>query len=74
MERLVPEEQLQHFLGHLRGRALQEWDLLGEGDKATFDAAAKAPCERSDPGGKAMAVQVFSHCSQLENDSVSDFM
>ena len=69
-----PEEQLLQFAGHLRGRALQEWDLLGEGDKATFDAAAKALRERLDPGGKAMAAQDFRHCSQWENESVSDFI
>ena len=27
-----PDEQLLQLAGHLRGRALQEWDLLGEGD------------------------------------------
>ncbi len=31
------EEQLQRFAGHLRDCAVQEWDLLGKGDRATFE-------------------------------------
>lgn len=62
------------FAGHLRGRALQEWDLLSEGDRATLDAAVHALHERLDPGGKAMAAQNFRHCSQSENEPVSDFI
>ena len=68
------EEQLLQFAGHLRGCALQEWDLLSEGDRATFDAAVSALRERLDPGGTAMAAQDFRHCSQSENEPVSDFI
>lgn len=39
------EEQLLQFAGHLRGRALQEWDLLSEKDRASFDAAVLALSE-----------------------------
>ena len=39
------EEQLLQFAGHLRGRALQEWDLLSEKDRASCDAAVLALSE-----------------------------
>ena len=36
------EERLMQFAGHLRGRALQEWNLLSSDEKATFDMAVKS--------------------------------
>ena len=33
------EEQLIQLAGHFRGRAWQEWNLLDEDDKRTFDVA-----------------------------------
>ena len=48
--------------------------MLSEGYRSTFEAAVKALCERLDPGGKAMAAQDFRHCSQSENEPVSDFI
>ena len=48
--------------------------MLSEGDRATLDAAVHALHERLDPGGKAMAAQNFRHCSQSENEPVSDFI
>lgn len=73
MEWLVAKEQLLQFAGHLRGRA-QQGDLLSEGDRATFEAAVRALRERLDPSGKAIATQNFSHCSESENEPVSDFI
>ena len=61
------EEQLLQFAEHLRGRALQEWDLLSKRDRATFDTVVLALRERLDSGGKAMAAQDFQHCSQRMN-------
>ena len=36
------EELLMQLVGHMRGRALQEWDLLDESDKATFAVATQS--------------------------------
>ena len=66
-----PEEWLLQFAGHLRGCGLQEWDLLSDRDRATFDAAVGVLRERLDPGGK---VQDFRHCFLSESESVSDFI
>ena len=74
MERLVPRRIATTIRWAFEGSRLQEWDLLGEGDRATFDAASKALREWLDPGRKAMAAQDFRHCSQSENESVSDFI
>ena len=68
------EEELLQLAGHLRGRALQEWDLLSTSDRANFDKAVGALRDRLDPGGKVMAAQDFRHCSQSEGESVSDFI
>ena len=48
--------------------------MLSEEERATFDAAVRALRERLDPGGKAMAAQDFHHCSQSEDEPVSDFI
>ena len=44
-----PEEKLLQLAGHLRGRALQEWDLLSNSDRLIC-----ALRERLDPRGKSM--------------------
>ena len=48
--------------------------LLSEEERATFDAAVQALRERLYPGGKVMAAQDFRHCSQSEDEPVSDFI
>ena len=60
--------------GHLRGRALQEWNLLGSDDKVIFSSVVEALRARLDPGSKTMAVQDFRHSSQVEHESVADFI
>ena len=52
--------------GHMRGRALQEWDLLDESDKATFAVATQSLRSRLDPGSRALAAQDFHHTIQGE--------
>ena len=68
------EEELIQLAGHLRGRALQEWDLLKTSDRTKFETAVEALRNRLDPGGKVMAAQDFRHCSQSEGESVSNFI
>ena len=67
-------DKLLQLAGHLRGRALQEWNLLGSDDKITFSSAVEALQARLDPGSKTMAAQDFRHSAQLENESVADFI
>ena len=68
------EERLMQLAGHLRGRALQEWNLLGEGDKETYAEATQALRSRLDPGGRALAAQDFRHTVQGETEGVADFI
>jgi hypothetical protein len=68
------EEQVIQLAGHLRGRALQEWNLMRESDRCRFESAVSALRTRLDPGSKAMAAQEFRHTSQKDNEGVSDFI
>ena len=55
------EDQLIHLAGHLRGRALQEWNLLNLVRRATFTQAVDALHARLDPVSKTVAAQDFCH-------------
>ena len=68
------EEDLLQLAGNLRGRALQEWNLLPEGEHLTFNSAVKSLRNRPESGMKAMAAQDFQHCAQREGEEVSDFI
>ena len=57
--------------GHLRGRALHEWELMEECDCVR---ASDILCTRLDPSHKIMAVQDFRHTMQGEAECVSDFI
>ena len=47
--------------GHLKGRALQEWNLLGSEEKATFCTAVESLRARVNLGNKTLAAQNFCH-------------
>ena len=68
------DEQLLQLAGHLRGRALQEWNLIMTEEKTTFTDATSALRARLDPGSKALASQDFRHALQRESESVSDYV
>ncbi len=67
------EELLLQLAGHLRGRALQEWNLLAEGDNNTWDCAVHTLHCRLDSGSRAMAAQDFRHTLEKETETVADF-
>ena len=68
------EEELMQLAGHLRGRALQEWNLLGQESLREFDTAVRALRERLDPGYRVLAGQDFRHTRQGEVETVADFV
>ena len=68
------EEELIQLAGSLRGRALQEWNLLPDSDRSTFESGVKSLRARLESGTKAMAAQDFRHCTQREGEGVSDFI
>ena len=53
------EEQLIEFAGHLKGRALAEWNLLTAEEIRTVEGAARSMRECLDPCSKVMAGQRF---------------
>lgn len=60
--------------GHLKGRALQGWNLLGEDQARGYDSAIQALCERLDLGSKVLAGQDFQHTSQGVYELVANFV
>ena len=68
------EDQLIQLVGHLKGWALQEWDLIPSEDKQTYTTAIDSLRERLDPGGRMLAVQDFRHASQRDEETVADFI
>ena len=68
------EEQVIQLAGHLKSRALQEWNLLGTEEKSSFSRAAEALRLRLDCGDKTLAAQDFRHSAQREGESVGDFV
>ena len=68
------EEKLMQLAGHLRGKALQEWNLMSASDKATFQSATSELSKRLDPGGRVLSVQDFRHSVQRDSESVADFL
>ena len=59
--------------GHLWGRALQEWSLLDEASKETYQTAVQNLRLLIHPGGRTLAAQDFQHIMQGEKESIADF-
>ena len=68
------EERLMQLAGHLRGRALQEYNLLQPEERESFESTVEVLRSRLEPGSKAVAAQDFRHAVQKETESVSDFV
>ena len=68
------EETLLQLAGHLRKRALLEWNLLEDRERKTLSSAVEAMCERLDPGSRSTAVQDFRYARQKETEPVRDFI
>ena len=67
-------EQLIQLAGHLRGRALQEWNLIEGAEQTTWEAALPALRKRLDQETQILAAQDFRHTSQKESEKVADFI
>ena len=68
------EDTLIQLTGHLRGRALQEWFLLSEEDKSTWQSAIVALKSKLEMRSKVLTAQDFRHIRQKEKESVADFI
>ncbi len=65
------EETLFQLAGHLRGKALQEWNLLTSKNKTSFKEALR---QRIDPQNKVIAATDFRHANQSESEPVADYV
>ena len=68
------EDVLIQLAGYLRGRALQEWNLLSENERSSYKTAVKSLRDRLGYGSRIMAAQDFRHTVQREGEPVSDFI
>ena len=68
------EEKLMQLAGYLRGKALQEWNLLDDTDKSTYQKAVAKITTVLGPGSRVMAAQDFRHTLQEEAESVSSYI
>ena len=68
------EEMLMQLAGHLRNKALQEWNLMSLQERSNYQTAISTLRTRLDPGNKTLAALDFRHITQKENESVSDFI
>ena len=62
------------FAGYLRGRALQEWNLMSRSECGTYKSAITGLRTRLDPGKKTLGALDFRHITQKESENVSDFI
>ena len=65
---------LMQLGGHLRNKALQEWNLMSSQEKSSYHLAVATLRAWLDPGNKTLAAMDFHHIAQRENESVSDFI
>ena len=65
---------LIQFAGHLRGRALQEWNLMDARDTLDTTDVIEALQWRLEPKTRTLAAQDFRHTSQNDGESVSNFI
>ena len=61
------EERLMQLAGHLKGHALQEYNLLRAEERESFESVVEALRGRLDPGSKAVAAQDFRHAKQKDS-------
>lgn len=62
---------LIQLAGDLRGRVLQEWNLITKDEKNTAVSALRS---QIDPGNTVLAAQDFTHAVQDHSEPVSDYI
>ena len=67
------DDLLIQLAGHLKERALQEWNLLSA-DEKSYEGAVITLRNKLDHDSKIMAAQDFRHASQEEMEKTGDFI
>jgi hypothetical protein len=68
------DDCLVQLAGHLRKRALEEWNLLTEDEKKTFTSATEALHNRLDPMCRVLAAQDFRLALQRNDEPVTEYI
>ena len=68
------EEQLIQLASYLRGKALQEWNLIHLSEKSTLKSAVYALKDRLEPNIRTLAAQDFRHTIQNDGEPVSEYI
>ena len=68
------EGKLLQFAGHLPGWALQEWNLIPQQDRTTYDDAVMSLRSRVKPENRVLAGQDFRHATQENSESVVNYV
>ena len=68
------EETLMQLAGYLRNRALQEWNLLSQGDCNTLKVAVKTLRAKLDAGNQTLSALDFHHAMQKDSETVADYI
>jgi hypothetical protein len=68
------DETLLDLVGHLRGGALEEWNLMDVSDKTDFSKAVDSLRRCLEPGSKTLAAQELQRVSQVQDESIADYI
>ena len=74
MEQLGNKEWLIQMARLLKGKALQEWNLLLDEENYTFKGESERLSKALGPSGWILEAQNFCHTHQEENERVSAFI
>ena len=67
-------ETMIQLAGHLKGQALEEWELIEDSEKQGWNEAVKVLQSQLEHGQHTMAAQEFRHLHQWATESVGDFI
>lgn len=68
------DEKLLQLAGHLKDKAIQEWNLMEDSDKSSYNRATVALKGRIDQGSSKLAAQDFCHAAQRAKETVAEFI
>lgn len=64
------DEKLLQLAGHLKDKAIQEWNLMEDSDKSSYNRATVALKGRIDQGSSKLAAQDFCHAAQRAKETL----
>ena len=68
------DETLIQLAGHLRGRAIEEWNLMDDSEKEDLEKAVDALKKRLDPNTTMLAAQDFRRATQRDGEPIASYI